>query len=68
MSILDALNEHDNGHVRVVCGDRWLTAHVDSEGQCFTVYEQRPRMKNPKCLVETSNEDESCRWLLGEKG
>lgn len=67
MTIIDALNANDNGHVRVVCGDRWLIAHVDGEGQCFTVYEKRARMKNARCLVETESQDEACRFLTGEK-
>lgn len=64
MTITDALNDHD---ARVVCGHRWLTAHVDDEGQCFTVYEQRPRQKTARCLTATENVDEACRFLIGEK-
>lgn len=65
MTIIEAL-VNENG-ARVVCGHRWLTAHVDGEGQCFTVYEQKPRQKYSRVLVATENEDEACRFLIGEK-
>lgn len=68
MTIIDALvGREDHGDVRVTNGDRWLVAHVDSEGHCFTVYEQRHRQKYPRCLVETENEDEAVRFLVGLK-
>lgn len=66
MTIIEALLDREN-NVRVVCGDRWLAAHTDHEGRCFTVYEQRPRQKHERCLVATEVEDESVRYLIGEK-
>lgn len=69
MTIVDALIDRENyGDVRVVCGERWLTAHQDAEGQCFEVREQKHRQKYARLLVATENEDEACRFLISEKG
>lgn len=65
MNIIDVLNNHN---AKLVCGDRWITAHVDHQGQCFTVYEQTKRMKHPRCLTATENLDDACRYLIKEKG
>lgn len=66
MTILDALLDPNIG-IRVECGYRWIEGHGDEEGQYFTVYEKRPRQKTPRCLVATENQDEACRFLIGEK-
>lgn len=69
MTIIDAMADRDNyGDVRVVNGERWLVAHVDGEGLCFTVYSRTHRQKHSRCLVETENEDEAVRYLVGLKG
>jgi len=71
MTIIDALigeiREGVWAHVRVSCGERWLCAERDAAGVCFTVREQRRRQKYPRVLVQTENEDEACRYLIGEK-
>ena len=68
MTIIDALI-NDMADVRLVCGDRWLVGGTDeAEGESFLiVYEKTKRQRRPRCLTETSNEDEAVRWLLGEK-
>jgi hypothetical protein len=68
MTIIDALKgDGDWAHVRLSCGDRWLVANQDGEGLCFTVYERSSRQKYSRVLTETENEDEACRFLIGEK-
>lgn len=68
MTIIDAMIDGEtHGNIRVVYGWRWLVASKDGDGVLLTVFEQRPRQKHPRCLVQTENEDESVRFLIGEK-
>lgn len=71
MTIIDALISDDLGaEVRVCFKDRWMVGCLDTAESepYFVVYEQKPRQRHARCLTETSNEDEACRWLIGEKG
>jgi hypothetical protein len=68
MTIIDAMtNRSDFGDVRVVCGTRWLNTKDEDGATVYSVRDQQYRQKHSRCLVETENEDEAVRYLVGLK-
>lgn len=68
MTIIDALtNRSEYGDVRVLNGDRWLCASIEGDTVMFVVNERKYKQKHTRRVVETENEDEAVRFLVGEK-
>jgi hypothetical protein len=58
--------DDDRYHVRVSCGDRWLT--YDSDSMRWSVHENKYRAKKVRLLIETADENTAVEMLISKNG